>query len=78
MTGFFEEEAGIWSFTRLASAVLIAVGCLIAILEINYCMWFENKYEVHTGLIDSLIMSGLGGKVLQKVFGEKKVKQNKE
>lgn len=70
--GFFEEKPGVWSFVRLASATLIGVGCLIALLEINYCMWFNNKYEVHTYLIDSLIISGLGGKVAQKIFGENK------
>jgi hypothetical protein len=71
-TGFFEEKPGVWSFVRLASAVLIGLGCLIALLEVNYCMWFDGKYVVHTGLIDSLVFSGLGGKITQKIFGEKK------
>jgi hypothetical protein len=77
-TGFFEEKPNVWSFTRLASATLIGIGCLIALAEINYCMFGSNEYEVHTGLIDSLIMSGLGGKVLQKVFGEKKQEKVEE
>jgi hypothetical protein len=77
--GFFEEGPGVLSFTRLASAVLIGVGCLIALFEVNYymyCVVTGKAYEIHTGLIDSLVMSGLGGKVLQKVFGEKQ--QNDE
>lgn len=68
--GFFEEKSGIKSLTRLISFILVCVGCLIALVEINYCMFGDSTYEIHTGLIDSLVISGLGGKVLQKVFGE--------
>lgn len=69
--GFFEEKPGVKSWTRLIATVPIVVGCLIALLEINYCMWINNKYEVHVALIDSLVVGGFGAKVLQKVFGEK-------
>jgi uncharacterized membrane protein len=70
--GFFEETANSKSYTRLASAVLIGAGVLIALLEVNYCMWINTKYEIHVLLIDSLITAGVTGKVVQKIFGETK------
>ena len=77
--GFFEEKAGVKSWTRLISTLPIATGCLIALLEINYAMWFNNAYVVHTGLIDSLVVGGFGAKVIQKIFAEKKQEDgNKE
>lgn len=73
--GFFEEEPGVKSFVRLASSVLIATGCLIAIIEVNYYMYalmHDKEYDVHVALIDGLVMSGLGSKVAQKIWGENK------
>lgn len=79
--GFFKEKPNVWSFTRLASGVVIAIGCLIALLEINYYFYavmHEKTYEIHTMLIDGLILAGFGGKVTQKIFGEKPKPQEDE
>ena len=75
--GFFEESSNTKSYTRLASGVLIGAGVLIALLEVNFCMWINSTYEIHVLLIDSLITAGVTGKVVQKIFGETTTQPNK-
>jgi hypothetical protein len=77
--GFFQEKPNVWSFTRLASGVIIALGCIIALLEVNYYFYsimHDKTYEIHTMLIDGLILAGIGGKITQKIFGEKEKPQD--
>lgn len=77
---FFREGAP-ESFGRLGSAILIVSGCLIAFLEISFCLyqyaWCDQTiYPIHTGLILELILIGKAGKVAGKWMEKRMDKQD--
>ena len=70
ITGFFEEQPGVKSWTRMSMTLIIATACLCALIVVISAV-LDGEYN-HTGLIVSMFTIATGGKVAQKIFGEKK------
>ena len=65
ITGFFYETPTEKSWTRLKMSIIIAVGLLIALIEIIAHIFVESVV-IHETLILGLVGIGAGAKVTQK------------
>lgn len=74
LKGYF-QEGSLESLTRLLAFSCVFAGITVAFIEVIACIigrFFDVDIEIHSVLIGELIGFGLGAKVSQKIFGEKK------
>jgi glycerol uptake facilitator-like aquaporin len=70
ITGFFEEKPHVKSWTRLSMSWIIITACVCALIVVIAAA-AKGEFD-HDTLILGMFTVGTGGKVVQKVFGEKK------